>query len=217
MLLHDRIQQLRKARGISQEELAEQMGVSRQSVSKWESGQSVPDVDKVIALAALFGVPTDYLLTGMGGATGTNMPRKIDMRIFTAVGTVINMLGLGLLIGGGQQFATVLAGLIFQAVGCMVFGAGFIFATEHKTRAVRWFTLVNLWPLLYMPVGVLYAQINWPMRQWLTWLPQAWRLGGWHRNLLQFAAGWQGWFWLGWIVFCLLATLILCAVWRKKK
>lgn len=46
MNLADRIQSLRKAKGISQEELAEHVGVSRQAVSKWESGQSAPDLEK---------------------------------------------------------------------------------------------------------------------------------------------------------------------------
>lgn len=62
MNIGDRIQSLRKARGLSQEELAAQIGVSRQAVSKWEAGQSQPDMDKVIALSHLFGVTTDFLL-----------------------------------------------------------------------------------------------------------------------------------------------------------
>ena len=53
---------LRKEKGWSQEDLALQMGVSRQSVSKWESMSSLPDLDKIIKLSNLFGVSTDYLL-----------------------------------------------------------------------------------------------------------------------------------------------------------
>ena len=49
MNLSDRIQSLRKIRGMSQEELADRVGVTRQAVSKWESEQSMPDLDKVIA------------------------------------------------------------------------------------------------------------------------------------------------------------------------
>lgn len=62
MILADKIIQLRKKSGWSQEELAAQMGVSRQSVSKWESGQSIPDLDKILKLSALFNVSTDFLL-----------------------------------------------------------------------------------------------------------------------------------------------------------
>ena len=62
MLLADKIVTLRKRAGWSQEELAAQLGVSRQSVSKWEGAQSVPDMQKVVQMSRLFGVTTDYLL-----------------------------------------------------------------------------------------------------------------------------------------------------------
>lgn len=62
MKLNDKIMGLRKQHGWSQEELAQQLGVTRQSVSKWEGGQSVPDIEKIIQLSRLFDVSTDYLL-----------------------------------------------------------------------------------------------------------------------------------------------------------
>lgn len=62
MILADKIIELRKKNGLSQEELAEKMNVSRQSVSKWEGAQSIPDLDKILALSQIFGVSTDYLL-----------------------------------------------------------------------------------------------------------------------------------------------------------
>ncbi|WP_368251933.1 helix-turn-helix domain-containing protein [Enterococcus sp. 2201sp1_2201st1_B8_2201SCRN_220225] len=61
MILADKIIRERKKNGWTQEELAELMNVSRQSVSKWESAQSIPDINKVIRLSELFGVSTDYL------------------------------------------------------------------------------------------------------------------------------------------------------------
>lgn len=62
MILADKITEEREKSGWSQEELAEQLGVSRQAVSKWESAGSVPDLQKIIQMADLFGVSTDYLL-----------------------------------------------------------------------------------------------------------------------------------------------------------
>lgn len=62
MILGDKISSMRKQNGWSQEELAEKLDISRQSVSKWESGTSIPDLDKIIKLSAIFGVSTDYLL-----------------------------------------------------------------------------------------------------------------------------------------------------------
>ena len=70
MELSDKILQLRKALGLSQEQLAEQLGVSRQSISKWETGQSAPELDKLVALSRIFGVSTDELLG--------NIPQKQD-------------------------------------------------------------------------------------------------------------------------------------------
>lgn len=62
MILADKIIHLRKKCGWSQEELAEKMNVSRQSISKWEGAQSVPDLEKILKLCEVFGVSTDYLL-----------------------------------------------------------------------------------------------------------------------------------------------------------
>ncbi|MCI9493945.1 MAG: helix-turn-helix transcriptional regulator [Lachnospiraceae bacterium] len=62
MIFADKLIQLRKKAGWSQEELAEQMNVTRQSVSKWEAAQSVPDLEKILHLSELFSVSTDYLL-----------------------------------------------------------------------------------------------------------------------------------------------------------
>ncbi len=62
MILAEKIVRLRKQVGWSQEELAEKMNVSRQSVSKWEATNSIPDLNKIIILAELFEVSTDYLL-----------------------------------------------------------------------------------------------------------------------------------------------------------
>ena len=62
MILAEKIMQLRKKAGWSQEELAEQLGVTRQSVSKWEGAQSMPDMEKILQMSRLFGVSTDFLL-----------------------------------------------------------------------------------------------------------------------------------------------------------
>lgn len=62
MILADKIIELRKKSGMSQEELAEKLGVSRQSVSKWEGAQSTPDLNRILQLSEIFGVSTDALL-----------------------------------------------------------------------------------------------------------------------------------------------------------
>ena len=94
MNIADRIQHLRKVKGISQEELANQIGVSRQSVSKWESEQTLPDIEKIILLSDFFEVTTDYLLKGIEPAPheSISVHEKPNGVIFTIVATTMNAL-----------------------------------------------------------------------------------------------------------------------------
>lgn len=62
MILGEKLKKLRKARGLSQEQLADQLKVSRQAISKWELGESTPDTGNLVALRDYFGVSIDYLL-----------------------------------------------------------------------------------------------------------------------------------------------------------
>ena len=86
MNVADRIQNLRKIKGISQEQLAEAIGVSRQAVSKWESEQSTPDLEKIILMSDFFDVTTDYLLKGIEPTNETEhmtVGDVIDNKILT--------------------------------------------------------------------------------------------------------------------------------------
>ena len=64
MNLGDRLMELRKSKHLSQEEVAEKINVSRQTISKWETNQSTPDFDKIIPLCELFEISTEELITG---------------------------------------------------------------------------------------------------------------------------------------------------------
>ena len=74
MILADKIINERKKNGWSQEELAQMLNVSRQSVSKWESAQAVPDLNRIIQMANIFNVSTDYLLKDEIEADTTSVP-----------------------------------------------------------------------------------------------------------------------------------------------
>ena len=76
MNIADRIQSLRKIKGVFQEELADKIGVTRQAVSKWESEQSTPDIEKVILLSDYFDVTTDYLLKGIESVENQKIKKK---------------------------------------------------------------------------------------------------------------------------------------------
>lgn len=168
MTIAERIQNLRKARGISQEDLAEQIGVSRQAVSKWESEQSLPDIDKIIAVSEFFGVSTDYLLKGVENVTKqeikaedtvelkTEQSKKqpeADAGIFTIIGTALNFIGL--IIAGAiwverQTFVAAAIGLIIMAMGCMMYGMGQrLDKTKPRSRKIFW--LINVWILVPIP------------------------------------------------------------------
>ena len=64
MEFHEKLQELRKQRGLTQEELAERLYVSRTAISKWESGRGYPNIDSLKAIARFFGITIDELLSG---------------------------------------------------------------------------------------------------------------------------------------------------------
>ena len=74
-MFEERLNRLRKERGMSQEELAEIVGVSRQAVQKWESGASQPNMENLVAISAYFGVTLDYLLKGVESAPAGEAPQ----------------------------------------------------------------------------------------------------------------------------------------------
>ena len=75
-MFHSNLIQLRKLNGLSQEELAEKLGVSRQTLSKWETGDSLPDIEKCRVLADVFGVTMDELVNYKPQIPGLGVPPK---------------------------------------------------------------------------------------------------------------------------------------------
>lgn len=91
----EKLQLLRKARGFSQEALAEQLGVTRQAVSKWELGDATPDLENVVALARFFGVSTDYLLLTEQEETTLEKPTAMARRDAGFVHRLLGWIGVG--------------------------------------------------------------------------------------------------------------------------
>ena len=121
MNMADRIQYLRKAKGISQEQLADQVGVSRQSVSKWESEQSTPDLEKIIMMSDFFGVTTDYILKGIEPAADRGQSgRAAAGRVLLIVAAALVVAGLFCAFGGWyekQTMGVVWGSMVIQAAG----------------------------------------------------------------------------------------------------
>lgn len=160
MNLSDRIQYLRKARGISQEGLADQLGVSRQAVSKWEGEQSMPDLDKIISMSDYFEVTTDYLLKGIEPVVQKEEEQSIKHRRIAS--NICYQLSLGF-IGLGIILSIILADflkisilltpvLIVQGVGLLVWGTGRNLSEVRPSFQVK---LALILFLLFVPLGFL--------------------------------------------------------------
>jgi transcriptional regulator with XRE-family HTH domain len=163
MNIAERIQNLRKTKGISQEELANEVGVSRQAVSKWESGQSTPDIEKIIIMSDYFEVTTDYLIKGIVSKK-EELEKKLDAGIFSIVGTAFNFIGLIISImtwHEKQVASSVAVGLIIMAIGCLSFAVGQVIgADETKVKAKKIYWLINLWLLVFIPLSLVYNMLD---------------------------------------------------------
>ncbi|HKM34182.1 MAG TPA: helix-turn-helix transcriptional regulator [Lachnospiraceae bacterium] len=207
MNVADRIQNLRKIKGLSQEELADKIGVSRQAVSKWESEQSLPDLEKIILLCDCFDVTTDYLLRGIEPKPNTS-ENKSDARIFAAVGTCLNFVGLVIAILlwlDKQTLAAVAAGLVIMAMGCMLFAIGLL-TSDNKKSAARVFGSVNIWLLSLIPISSIFNCIQGSLGGFgwtLTPIPQ---MGNSYTAYL-----------LCWLVYLVLCVLVDVILFMKKR
>ena len=161
MNMADRIQSLRKAKGISQEELAERMGVSRQAVSKWESGQSIPDLEKIILMSDFFEVTTDYLLKGTEPAKDQEQKSKaLASKILYIASTALVAIGLFCAFGGWyekQTMEVVWGAMVIQAVGVAGYFIGRLLSTEKAPFAVIWLNIVGI---AFMPVSMLSGYLS---------------------------------------------------------
>ena len=142
MLLSEKILTLRTARNLSQGDLAEALEVSRQSVSKWETGQSVPDLDKIIKLADLFGVSVDELVRE-GERPQPPQPEervvyiereKSGLRPVQVIGVILEVLGAGMFLLG------LVAGAVLSVFGLLLvlLGLPLLLARKHPFLICGW-------------------------------------------------------------------------------
>lgn len=161
MNMSDRIQYLRKTKGISQEELAYKVGVSRQAVSKWESEQSTPDLEKVIIMSDFFGVTTDYILKGIEPVTDKEQKSKeIASKILYISSTAFVAIGLLCAFGGWYELQTmeaVAGSMIIQAVGIVGYFIARILSEEKATFYVSWFNIIGI---AFMPISMITGYIS---------------------------------------------------------
>ena len=122
MTLGEKLQKLRRERGMSQDQLAELLDVSRQAVSKWERDGAVPDTDKVIRLSEIFSVSTDYLLKDRPEPT-RERPRPAEPDFFAQVADWFKRkgyyLGYAVIVWGAWHLLSILvfSGTVLGAMG----------------------------------------------------------------------------------------------------
>lgn len=156
MNMADRIQYLRKTKGLSQEELADKAGVSRQAVSKWESEKSIPDLEKIIVLSDIFDVTTDYILKGIEPIADKEEKSKgLTSKILYIASTAFIAIGLFCAFGGWyeeQTMESVWGSMIIQAVGVAGYFIGRLLSTEKAPFYVDW---LNILGIAFMPVSMV--------------------------------------------------------------
>ena len=122
MILADKIMTLRKKCGWSQEDLADQLGISRQSVSKWESGMSIPDLEKIVKMSSLFGISTEYLLKDEIEGELPSETLATDDNILRSVSLEEANTYMDLVKETAPKFATCVSALIMSIVPLLLLG-----------------------------------------------------------------------------------------------
>ena len=210
MTLGEKICTLRTGKGLSQEDLAQRLEVSRQSVSKWETSQSVPDLEKIIRLADLFGVSVDELVREGERPQPPQPETKVvyvkEKREWTAAQKV----GICLLAAGG---AITLLGLAYGGVlslvgvALLVLGLPLLLAKKHPWIALGWTCIVLSLLVLNPHTSVTPWGLIGGVRMFLNCYPEHWYYATQLGVSISVARG--------------LLTLVLIALtwraWRKKR
>ena len=158
MLLGEKLRKLRIARQLSQEQLADKLQVSRQAISKWELGESIPDTENLILLSKFYGVSIDYLLLNelnISSELETKRSRSSPIFIFGMGGLIIGLILSIVLWCTYQSILMVSIGLIIQIISVTVV---LIKQSELSSQLQRLFLMLSVWmifPFICFYIGSL--------------------------------------------------------------
>ena len=158
MLIGEKLRRLRIARQLSQEQLADKLQVSRQAISKWELGESMPDTENLILLSKFYGVSIDYLLLNelnISSELETKRSRSFPIFIFGMGGLVIGLILSIVLWCTYQSILMVSIGLIIQIISVTVV---LIKQSELSSQLQRLFLMLSVWmifPFICFYIGSL--------------------------------------------------------------
>ena len=167
MILADKIIDERKKNGWSQEELADRLGVSRQAVSKWESAQSVPDLQRILEMSKLFGVSTDYLLKDEEGVRVQNDYNESD-----SIGRMVSMEEANEYLNHNERFSKKIAIGVPLCVLCpvpllLLLAAqklGWLSLSDNAVAALGvtlLFVFIASALALFIPAGIANSRYGW--------------------------------------------------------
>lgn len=170
MKLPDKIVGLRKSNGMSQEDLAEKLDVSRQAISRWESGAAMPDANNILQLSKLFGVTTDYLLND-DYQSDNDLPKVKEVQNDNLGQIMIYLVTLEVMILLMQFMTTfILQNVFFAFLSFLPFVAaigGFEYAYQKKVSSAtektknfrRKFYKISAWLGLYFPIRFVISML----------------------------------------------------------
>lgn len=161
MNIGERIYELRRKNSMSQEDLAEKTNVSRQSISKWESSQSVPEVERIVQLSNIFNVSTDWILKGENSKKQKSQSNKNNLKSVQTVSTALNYIGFvigAFILFEKQAVWSVAVPIVFSILSLAIYFAVYSDSenTNEKKQSLNTFIKLNIfifafWILLFIP------------------------------------------------------------------
>ena len=178
MSISDRLYNLRKDKKISQEELANVLGVSRQTVSKWETGESTPDFDKIIPLCNYFGITSDELLSGKKDIVESNknenkkaFARNLAISVALYISSVIMIIFFATTIDQPELGVCLFFLINAIATGLIIYN-GVVYGKKVEKQKKKENTTIKLICEIIDIVGiVVYFLVSFTTGAWhITWI-----------------------------------------------
>ena len=179
MTIGERLLKLRKEKNISQEELANELNVSRQTISKWETDQSVPDFDKIIPLCEYFNITSDELLTGKSNIKESaqesfknNYARNIAVAVMLYICSIISIILFAASFGEPIMGVCIFFGFIAIATGLLIYNGIYYHKKSQEPKEEKEKTLVKQINDIVGTIGLLiYLFVSFTTMAWhLTWI-----------------------------------------------
>lgn len=199
MNIANKIQSLRKEHNLTQENLADQLNVSRQALSKWELGISTPDADKIVQISEYFNVSTDYLLKDTIENDQPTAKRQFSFRSLIIISTAIVLIGLVFMIAVWEY---AYLGFIIQIVGVATFELLISRQPKPEQKFIHSvFYGINFWLIVFVPYILLFRRMEKSIFQFFSINNEA------TQYLFMFGS---------YTTLCILVTLIIYVFYRKK-